>query len=242
VTLTEGTLLGGRVRYCQPAAGFRSGIEPVLLAAAVPARAGQTVLEGGTGAGAGLLCLLARVPGVRAVGIERDPALAAVATANISSNGLADQARILAADLLTADGPAMVDHAFANPPYHLADGTLPANEGRAAAKVAPDGIAPWIVALARRLRHRGTLTLALPAHRLSEAMTALRPARLGAAVLFPLWPRADVAAKLVLIQARRGGTGGDRLSAGLVLHDAGGFTAQAEAVLRQGHALDLRRS
>ena len=45
--------LGGRVSYAQPREGFRSGIEPVLLAAAIPARAGDRVLEGGTGAGAG---------------------------------------------------------------------------------------------------------------------------------------------------------------------------------------------
>ena len=37
---TEGHLLGGRVRYAQPRAGFRSGIEPVLLASFVPARPG----------------------------------------------------------------------------------------------------------------------------------------------------------------------------------------------------------
>ena len=57
---TEGTLLGGRVRYAQPARGYRTGIEPVLLAAAVPAVPGQAVLEAGTGAGAALLCLAAR--------------------------------------------------------------------------------------------------------------------------------------------------------------------------------------
>ncbi|HLB98700.1 MAG TPA: SAM-dependent methyltransferase, partial [Acetobacteraceae bacterium] len=59
--LTEGHLLGGRVRYAQPREGFRSGIEPVMLAAAVPARTGERVLEAGSGAGAALLCLAARV-------------------------------------------------------------------------------------------------------------------------------------------------------------------------------------
>ena len=61
---TDGHLLGGRVSYAQPREGFRSGIEPVLLAAAIPARPGEHVLEGGSGAGAALLCLAARVPGL----------------------------------------------------------------------------------------------------------------------------------------------------------------------------------
>src|SRR5277367_7136876 len=80
--LTEGHLLGGRVRYAQPRDGFRSGIEPVLLAAAVPARAGERVLEVGSGAGAALLCLAARVSGVVGLGLERDAALAALAADN----------------------------------------------------------------------------------------------------------------------------------------------------------------
>ena len=53
--LTEGTLLGGAIRYGQPKTGYRTGIEPIFLAAAVPAHAGNQVLEAGTGAGAGLL-------------------------------------------------------------------------------------------------------------------------------------------------------------------------------------------
>ena len=68
--VTEGHLLGGRVRYAQPRVGYRTGIEPVLLAAAVAARAGERVLEAGCGAGAGLLCLAARVPGITGLGVE----------------------------------------------------------------------------------------------------------------------------------------------------------------------------
>ena len=38
---TADTLLGGRVRFAQPASGYRAAIDPVLLAAAIaPERAG----------------------------------------------------------------------------------------------------------------------------------------------------------------------------------------------------------
>ena len=83
---TAGGLLDGRVRYDQPVDGYRTGLEPVLLAAAVPARTGQRVLEAGTGAGAGLLCLAARVPGVMGVGIEADADMAALARCNLAAN------------------------------------------------------------------------------------------------------------------------------------------------------------
>ncbi|PPR19536.1 MAG: hypothetical protein CFH40_02259, partial [Alphaproteobacteria bacterium MarineAlpha10_Bin3] len=48
-------LLGGQVRLRQPESGYRVAIDPVLLAAATPAVAGQ-VLDVGTGVGAAALC------------------------------------------------------------------------------------------------------------------------------------------------------------------------------------------
>jgi tRNA1(Val) A37 N6-methylase TrmN6 len=62
---TEDGLLGGSVRLIQQAGGYRVAIDPVLLAAAVPAAAGDHVLDAGAGVAAAALCLAARVPGVR---------------------------------------------------------------------------------------------------------------------------------------------------------------------------------
>ena len=119
---TDGHLLDGRVRYAQPRRGFRSGIEPVLLAAAIPARPGSRVLEGGSGAGAALLCLAARVPGVHGLGIEQDPALVALARQNAAANGWPDL-RFMAADIASLPALDAFDHACANPPYHSDAGT-----------------------------------------------------------------------------------------------------------------------
>ncbi len=236
--LTEGTLLGGRVRYTQPGAGFRSGIEPVLLAATIPARCGQVVIEGGSGVGAGLLCLHARVPGVELYGVEQDPCLAAMAEANATANR--SSAQILATDLLQTPLPG-ADHAFANPPYHRAGGTLPADPGRRTAKHAESGtIAAWVRALAAPLKHLGTLTLIVAAPAVPEAMDAMSQADCPAAALLPLWPKAGRSAKLVIVRGVRGGRTPFCILPGLVLHnDSSGFTPQAEAVLREGANLPM---
>jgi len=233
---TEDHLLGGRVRYAQPRAGFRSGIEPVLLAAFVPARPGEAVLEGGAGAGAGLLCLAARVPGLRGVGIERNPALAALARANAAANA---RAGLVFQDGDIGHAAGAFDHAFANPPYHPAGGTASADPGREDAKrAAPGTLARWTEALARCLRPGGTLTLILPAGGVPEVLAAMAAAGLGGGVLLPLWPKPGRAAKLVLLRGTRGGKTPFRVAAGLVLHRAdGGFTREAEAILRDGAAL-----
>lgn len=240
---TDGHLLGGRVRYAQPREGFRSGIEPVLLAAAVPAVPGQRVLEGGSGAGAALLCLAARVPGVQGLGVERDPLLAALATQNAEANGAAGLA-FLAADVTALrrldQGNAPFDHALANPPYHAPTGTASPLAGRVAAKRGEAGLlGAWARALGAVLRHRGTLTFILPAATLPECLDAMAAAECAASAVLPFWPKAGRPAKLVLVRGVKGGRAPLRLLPGLVLHEAGGeFTPAAEAILRGGAALD----
>jgi tRNA1Val (adenine37-N6)-methyltransferase len=241
VETTPGTLLDGRVIYAQPQIGYRTGIEPVLLAASVPARAGETVMEAGTGAGAALLCLAARVPGLIGLGVERDGGLAALARSNAAANGFAGLT-ILGADLLALAAGPPIDHAMANPPWHLADSTATDNDQRDAAKRGRPGlIESWAKALGKRLRHRGTLTLIVPARALAESLAALAQAGCGSPAVLPLWPAAGREARIVLVQGVRGGRGGTRMLAGLTLHDGPlTYTGAAQAILREGGRLPFR--
>ena len=238
---TAGTLLGGKVSYLQPAAGYRTGIEPVILAAAVPVRQGERVLEAGSGAGGGLLCLGARVPDIAAMGVELDPAMADLARINFAANGWADWL-VATADITDLALPGRFDHAFANPPWHDPAGTPSPNARRLLAKqVQEAGLEGWAAALARPLRPGGTLTLILPAAATSQGLAALHRAGCGSITLVPLWPKPSRAARLVVLQGLRDRQGPDRLLPGLTLHrDNGGFTAAAEDVLRHGLGLQTQ--
>ena len=235
---THGHLLGGSVQYAQPRHGFRSGIEPVLLAASVPAKAGDRVLEGGSGAGAALLCVAARVAGVDGVGVERDAPLTELATQNAAANNWPTLC-FITADVTALPDLGAFDHAIANPPYHAAGGTPSPDAARHGAKHAPDGLlAAWAGSLARILRPRGSLTCILPAASLPEALAAFAGAACQPSVMLPLWPRAGEPAKLLLLRGVKGGRMPFQVLAGLVLHAAdGGFTPEAEAILRGGGAL-----
>lgn len=238
--VTHGHLLNGRVRYAQPAQGFRSGIEPVLLAAAVAARSGQRVLEGGTGAGAGLLCLLTRVHGLEGVGIEIDPAQAQLARANAAANALGAMS-VVSGDIATVVPDDMFDHAFANPPYHLASGTPSPNPARATAKQGGTAVLTiWATALTQPLRARGMLTFILPAAGLPLCIAAMDAASCPVDAVLPLWPKSGVSAKLIVVRGIKGARGPMRLLPGLILHESDGrFTAAADAILREGAALSL---
>ncbi|HWL83041.1 MAG TPA: methyltransferase [Roseomonas sp.] len=234
--LTDDTLLGGQVRLRQPRQGLRAGLDAVLLAASIPARAGEAVLEGGCGSGAGFLCLLARVPELRVFAVEREAGLAALARQNAALNGLGDRVTVLTGDI--AD-PALrrslprLDHAFANPPY-WPSGTAPPAVLRADATHAGPGpaLTDWAEALAAPLRHRGSVTLVLPTARFAEGAAALRQAGCGEVGLFPLWPRSGQPARRVLLRARRGGRGPDQVEPGLVLHAGESWTKEAGELLR----------
>ena len=78
-TTTEDRFLDGRVIVLQPTNGFRAGLDAVMLAASVPAKTGDDVLELGAGAGTASLCLSKRVSDISIIGVEIDPTLAALA-------------------------------------------------------------------------------------------------------------------------------------------------------------------
>ena len=97
----------------------------------------------------------------------------------------------------------------------------------------------WIGKLASALRHRGTLSLILPAGSFVEAAQALAAARCAELALIPLWPKQGTQAKLVILQAIRNGKGQARILPGLILHqEDGAYTPAANRILRDGEALN----
>lgn len=241
---TQGFLLRGRVSYTQFAQGYRTGLEPVLMAAAVNARAGQNILEIGCGAGAGLLCLMHRVPGLLSCGVEKDPQTAQLARQNLLANAH-PQATILTGSF-PEDWPpqesteaARFDHCMANPPWHADNGAASAEPRRdLARRLGQHTLHRWIEGCATVLRHKGSLTLALPTSLMDQALVALNTAGFGGSTLYPFWPKNGREARIMLVQARLGVKSPARLLPGLTLHEAdGAFTPAARTVLEDGAPL-----
>ena len=245
--LTDDGFLGQRLRILQPRRGYRAATDPVLLAAAVPARSGDSVLELGCGAGVASLCLAARVSGLGQSALERQPAYAALARMNADRNGIG--LTVVEGDLAAMpDGLRHpFDHVIANPPYFVAgDGTAAGDAGREAAQREETPLAVWIDAATRRLAPGGWLTLIHLAARLPHLL-AVMDRRLGSQSVLPLAPRPDRAASRVILRARKGGRAAFRLLAPMVLHDGAAhdadrdsFTPEIRAVLRDGADLSSR--
>ena len=237
--ITEDGFLGGRIVVRQPRDGFRSGTDAVMLAAAVPARAGDDVLELGCGVGSASLCLAARVRDCRITGIEIAPGLITIANENAHANRLDDRVRFEQADVLQLpkDLRKSFDHVFCNPPFHQVSGEVSPNADRARAVSDREGLGNWIETGFARVAADGTLTAILRADRLVEA---LQIAPRHGICLFPLWARAGQPAKRIILQMHKNSHAPLRFAAGLILHeDDGAYTPQADAVLRNAASLAL---
>lgn len=246
--LSHDAFLCGRLHLWQPKKGYRAATDPVLLAAACPAKAGQRVLDLGCGAGAAALCLAARVPGLRLAGLELQPAYATLARRNAAENGI--EMQVECGDLAQMPAPLRqdFDQVIANPPYYPAHGTPSPNAARATALQVETPLGEWVQAAARRLAPGGWLTLICGADGLPAVLSAMGT-KLGSASVLPLQPREGRPALRILLRARKGGKGAFRLLAPLVLHqgaahdgDRESYTHRASAVLRGGESLSAEFS
>ena len=240
--VSEDGILGNRIRLRQPRDGERAAIDPVFLAAAVPATAGDTVVDVGSGTGVAALCLAARVSDFGIAALEIQPDLVELARENAALNGYGDRITVYQGDLRDTRyllPPDSFDQVMTNPPYFEPGESSPSpNEARRLAHVQTDGgLAGWIEACLGLLRDGGTLTVIHRAERLGALLAALEPLA-GEANIFPLWPGSVKPARRVVVRARKGIRAPSVLHPGLVLHGPdGGYTPEAEQILRHAQPL-----
>jgi len=244
-------LLNGQVALEQPRDGYRVAIDPVFLAAAIPAKPYDKILELGLGTGAAALCLLSRIPEVRVTGIEIDDEMARLARRNADRNNVAQKLSIIVDDILSppAELQSEFDHVMMNPPY-LENKKFSVSPSRKKTQAHHEGeadLAAFIKMGVRYLVSGGTLTVIHRADRRTEILSLLSSSevKMGGIVVYPLWSgsKSDGTlkeAKRILVQASQDSQMPLRIAAGLVLHNPhGGYTSEAEAILRGRSALLL---
>lgn len=207
--ITTDTVLGGRVTLLQPARGFRSSLDPVLLAAFVDPPFGRFV-DIGCGTGALSFVLAARDPRASGVAVEIQARLADLARSGVERNRLGDRVRIVHGDARVLAGHASsglaagaFDLVAANPPYRaVGSGVLSPDPERAQANheltLALD---EWLDVAARLARPGGRVAVVYPAARLDELDAGLRARGVAPSRLRAVHPRPGQPASRVLVEA-----------------------------------------
>ncbi len=194
------------LRILQKAAGFRFGMDAVLLADFARVPKNGRAADFGTGSCILPLLLHGRGKGAHFDAIELQPDMADMARRTVRLNGLEQHIAVHCLPVEQAEQiipPCTLDAVICNPPYGHPGATLhnPSDSLRLARHQGEDGLGAWFRAAHRLLRGKGRFSMVYPAPRMLEAMDALQAARLTPKRFRLVYPFADKPANLVLMEA-----------------------------------------
>jgi tRNA1(Val) A37 N6-methylase TrmN6 len=233
---TEDTLRSGRVHLLQPRAGFRSSLDPVLLAAFVAPPLGR-FLDIGSGTGAVAFLLADQDQAATGIAVEIQPRLAELCERGCARNGFSSRLQIVRADIrdaAPAAGPpprapallarASFDLVAINPPFRPLDGGVPSpNPERAQANHEVTlALDEWLACAAELLRPAGRLAAIFPAERLVPLAAGCQARGLTVTRLRFVHARVGAPAARVLLEARLHGRQTLQVEPPLILHEPDG--------------------
>ena len=236
---TEDTLLGGRVTLIQPRRGFRSSLDPVLLARFLAPPYGR-FLDIGCATGALSFSLLAGDARASGVGVELQPRLARLAALGRERNAVVERFKLLEGDVRVPAttvglGLESFDLVATNPPFRRVERgqSSPDGERAVANHEVTLTLVEWLEVARRLVKVGGRVGVVYAAERLPELLGGLSERDLTPVRLRAVHPFADRAAVRVLVEAQRGSRRPLAIEAPLILHegDPPRFTEQARALL-----------
>lgn len=241
---TEDAFHRGRFVLVQPRrGGHRSGMDALVLAAAVPSDFGGMAVDFGAGAGAVGFAVASRCSLAHVTLVESAPEMADLARLSLAHPGNrahADRIALVESDVAGLPGrrkaegqpSQFADFILMNPPYNDPRDRASPQALRKQAHVMPPGLfEAWLRAAAGIARPRaGVAVIARPAD-LKNILAALE-GRFGSAQIMAVHARADASAIRVLVRARYGSRAATSIMPPLVLHEGDGsaFTAKADAI------------
>ena len=203
----EDLQLGG-LRLIQKKNAFRFGMDTVLLADFADVRPTDVAADLGCGNGILPLLLIGRGKSSRIYAFDLMREAAELAERNAALNGLEDRMTVVHADAADAAahiGKCSVDAVVCNPPYGHPDASLASgNKQKAAARTQEeDTLHRFFKGAYEILKGKGKLSLVYPASQMLHVMKALQAHHLEPKRFRMVYPRADRAANLVLIEAMK---------------------------------------
>ena len=196
------------LKIIQKNKGFRFTLDSVLLAHFAPIKAGDRVVDLGTGAGVIPLILSTRAERFQAWGVELQPEIAEMATRSIRVNNLEDSIAICCADIRGIHkvlGGSAYNLVTANPPYWLpGEGRTSSLPARALARhELACTLEDVITAAGKLLNNRGRFVFIHRTERLAEAFALLRRCKLEPRRMRFVHAFIDKKARHVLVEARK---------------------------------------
>jgi tRNA1Val (adenine37-N6)-methyltransferase len=226
-SFTTDTFFNGKLHVRQDASGYRFSIDAIILASHAGVRAGERLLDLGTGCGIIPLLLAYRHPDIRIFGIEIQNDLAELAVANVNQNNMQDRITLICREMQTLKpdmigGP--VDVIVCNPPYRKPNsGRLNPDPQRAVArheiKVSLTDVLQTVRCM---LRTAGRFVTIYTAERAAELLSQMCLNGIEPKFIRIIHSQADADAKLILVTGVKGARPGVKIGPSLILYNADG--------------------
>lgn len=229
-------------RVIQARKGYRFSMDAVLLADFACPKAGDRVLDLGTGCGVVALLMAVRQPECSITGLEIQPALADRARRSVDLNRLHNRVRIIVGDLRNISSFFVrpdFDLVVFNPPFFRAGEGLPSQdiEKLIARHEVKATLADFVSAAAGVLVRGGRMAGILRVDRLPEFIELSREQKLRVSRLRFVHPRAGEDANLVLVEAKKGRRVKLQVMPPLVVYgDSGDYTPEILRIYGAGEA------
>ena len=222
-------------RIYQDTDGFCFGTDAVLLSSFAAEKRFSRAVD--LCCGTGILPLLLASYGCaeQVFGVEILPECVELAKRSVALNRIEDRVSVLCEDLRKTSLPAgRFDLVTANPPYFLpGTGKMPRDAVKGARMEDTCTMVDVAVCASRLLKFGGRFCFVYKPERLCEAVSAARSARLEPKVLRMIYPKADRAPELFLMECKKGAAPGLKVDPPFVLYEPdGGETPQFQAVHR----------
>lgn len=198
------------VKIIQAKEGYRFSVDAVLLEDFISAKRLDKGIELGTGSGIISILLAKRLKSTKITAVEIQETLAGRARRNTELNDLKEKINILSMDMreLRREFPTNgFDFVFSNPPFRKPKtGRMSIDEERAIARHEIEISLPDLVSTAAYLlKHNGRFYMIYHPFRLAELVSLLRESRLEPKRMRFVHSRPGEEAKIVLIEAVKGG-------------------------------------
>ena len=238
--VTDDEFLGGALKIYQSKAGFRSGIDAVLLAASVPIKEKIRVLEAGAGAGVVSLAVARRNEMACVEAIEIEEINADLAKRNILRNDLQERVEVHWGDLCDPITKLEIlglkrnsyDYVIGNPPFYNEGETRVSNNPLRlrARRALEDDLENWVRFMTAMAAPKGVFSMIHRAESLDDLFQLLN-GRFGGLRILPIYSKPTCPANRVLVQGVKGSRAPLKLLPGLVLHDdTGGYVPEVKAL------------
>ena len=222
----------------QPRQGYRFSLDPLLLADFSSSRSAvETIFDLGTGSGVMAMILCRVFPAATACGIESNPAMASLATDNISRNGMAERVRIITGDVINHKNYAPVssfDLVVSNPPFRSAtSGRVSPKSGRDSARhESTAGVTDFLAAAKYLVKPSGRICFVYHPSRLPEFIQGAFLHNLALLRLRIVHSTVNAPASIFLAELAKSRKGATNTLPPLIVYNCNGeYTAEARLIL-----------